>query len=412
MKRVVFSSDTRTYQRHFRILYFWLAVACGTNLLSAGEPITVGETIRIASKILGEERTLLISPPENYQRSSERYPVLYMTDGDAHLLHTRGTLDFLARNGLMPECILVGITNTDRTRDLSPTHWSRIQEDGTRVDMPTSGGAGKFLDFFAQELFPYIESHYRTSPYRIFAGHSLGGLLALHIFAVRNELFQAYMAVSPSLNWDDDYPLRAVGSFLKDRKECNRILFVSMANEEDGMTKPTRFERLQEILGGSGAKGFIWSGKLMADEDHGSVVLRSHYWGLRFIFDGWRLPSTPGSRQFEGTLIELKEHFAKVGKRMGYDILPPEQTVNQYGYQLLARKKSEEAITVFQYNVELYPESANVYDSLGEALEGLGKLKEALDNYSKAVENAAKIGDKRLPVYTRNRDRAAAAKKP
>jgi hypothetical protein len=58
-------------------------------------------------------------------------------------------------------------------------------------------------------------------------------------------------------------------------------------------------------------------------------------------------------------------------------------------------------------------ESANVYDSLGEALEGLGKLKEALGNYTRAVENAAKAGDKRLPIYTRNRDRAvAAAKKP
>ena len=198
----------------------WAGVLCLAFLavpgaLAAGEPITVGETVKIQSKILGEERTLLVSTPANYAQSSERYPVLYMTDGDSHILHTRGTVDFLARNGLMPDCIIVGVTNTNRTRDLSPTHWDPVREDGTREELPASGGAPKFLDFFAQELFPYVESHYRTAPYRIFAGHSLGGLLALHVFAARNEMFNAYIAASPALRWDDDYPLRAVSAFLK-----------------------------------------------------------------------------------------------------------------------------------------------------------------------------------------------------
>jgi hypothetical protein len=380
-------------------------------MLAAAEPITIGETVKIQSKILGEERTLLISTPANYAQSTERYPVLYMTDGDSHILHTRGTVDFLARNGLIPDCIIVGVTNTNRTRDLSPTHWNPVREDGTREELPASGGAPKFLDFFEQELFPYVESHYRTAPYRIFAGHSLGGLLALHIFAARNGMFNAYIAVSPSLRWDDDYPLRAVSEFLKDRKECDRTLFVTMANEEQGDSKPTRFDRLYGILGASEAKGFVFGCKLMTDENHGSVVLRSHYWGLRLIFDGWQIPPTPGSRQFAGTLDQLKEHYAKLSKRLGYAVIPPEQVVNLFGYQLLGQKKTDDAIAVFRYNVELYPDSANVYDSLGEALEGAGQMKEALANYTKAVENATKLKDPRLEIFTRNRDRAAAAVK-
>ncbi len=412
MKRVVCSLIRACCRYRFPLALMAVAIVCGGgNFLLAAESISVGETVRIASKVLGEERTLLISTPANYTKSSERYPVFYMTDGDSHLLHTRGTLDFLARNGRMPDCILVGVTNTDRNRDLTPTRWNYQGEDGSRFAMPSSGGADKFLDFFAQELFPYIESHYRTSPYRIFAGHSLGGLLALHILATRHELFQACIAVSPSLNWDDGYPLRAVAKFLQSQKECRRTLFVSMANEESGSNRPTRLDRLKGILGASETKGFIWDSRQMEDEDHGSVVLRSHYWGLRLIFRDWQLPASPGNRPFAGTLEEFKAHYAGLSRRMEYAVLPPEQTVNLFGYQLLGRRKAEEAIAVFRYNVELYPESANVYDSLGEALEGSGRVREAHENYASAVEKAARIGDSRLAVYTRNRDRTAAAVK-
>jgi len=96
----------------------------------AGQPITIGEIVKVPSKVLGEERTLLISTPANYARSSERYPVLYLTDGDPNLLHTRGTIDFLVRPGQMPDVILVGIRNTDRTRDLTPTPHFLTQKDG------------------------------------------------------------------------------------------------------------------------------------------------------------------------------------------------------------------------------------------------------------------------------------------
>ncbi len=379
---------------------------------AAAEPIAIGERVTIRSQILGEERAILISTPATYGRSTERYPVLYMTDGDAHLTHTRGTVDFLAANGLMPDLIIVGVANTDRTRDLSPTHWVPPAEAGEPPPGPnTSGGADRFLDFFAKELFPYIESHYRTAPYRIFAGHSLGGLLALHIMVARPDMFNAYIAASPALTWDDDYPLRTTKAFFKDRKVFPKTLFVAMGNEEAGNPKPTRFDWLRDTLGRVKAEGFVWGSMLMEDETHGSMVLRAHYWGLRKIFDGWKLPVDPKTGRFAGTLADVKSHYADLGKRLGIPLLPPEQTVNLLGYQFLVGGSGEQAISIFRYNVELYPESANVYDSLGEALERAGRMEEALSSYGTAVEKAQKAKDNRLDVFTRNRDRAAAAVK-
>jgi predicted alpha/beta superfamily hydrolase len=392
--------------RRLALSFALIALVAGTVV--AGEPITIGETVTVQSKILGEERTILVSTPPNYEQTGQRYPVLYMTDGNAHFTHTRGTVDFLARNGLMPQVIIVCIINTDRNRDLSPTHASLTNEDGTVREFPTSGGAPKFLDFFEQELFGYVDAHYRTAPYRVFSGHSFGGLFALNAFFSRPKMFGAVLAVSPSLRWDDELPIRQAKSFFDGREKLDATLFVAMADEEEDDPRPTRLDRLETELKNASTRGFDWQVMRMPDETHGTVVLRAHYWGLRKVFEPWRLPADAETGDFTGDIDDLEAHFAKLSKRVGFDVKPGEDVVNQAGYRLLFANDFDRAIAVFRYNVKLYPDSANVYDSLAEGLENASRLKEALANYSKAVENATKVGDDRLPIFTENRDRVKA----
>lgn len=372
----------------------------------AGEPITVGETVTIRSKILGEDRTILVSTPRGYGAADQPYIVLYMTDGAAHLTHTRGTLDFLYDNGLMPPALLVAVTNTNRSRDLTPTRASLPRFDGSDRDFPSSGGAPAFLDFFERELIPYIEANYRTIPYRVFAGHSLGGLFALTAMMTRPTLFDSWIAVSPSLQWDDDLPIRQAAAFFTDLDELDATLYVAMGNEEAGDPAPTALDRFEAVLEGASVKGFRWQVMRLPDESHGSVVLRAHYWGLRKVFEDWPLPRDPRTGFFSGGRPELEQHYSNLSKRLGFPVQPTELVVNLLGYQALGRDDVGDAIEIFRYNVELYPDAANVYDSLGEALERSGRLNHALANYSKAVDHAKRTGDDRLEVFTRNRDRA------
>ena len=395
--------------RKAAVLVLSLVVSILAPAARAVEPITNAEAVRMTSKVLGEERTILVSIPRGYENGEGRFPVLYLTDGDAHLLHTRGTVDFLARNGLMPDLIIVGVTNTDRARDLTPTRAFRRQADGTTALVQSSGGAAKFLDFFEKELIPYVEATYRTEPFRLFAGHSLGGLFALWALVERTGLFHATIAVSPTLDWDDGVILGRTAKFLEGRKELRHTLFVTMADEEAGDPSPTRFDRLRKTLKSAKAAGFVRATELMEDEDHGSVVLRSHYDGLRKVFEGWRLPRDRKAGGYPGTLDALKKHYGQLSERLGYAVRPPELTVNLVGYQHLLRKDVKGALPFFLWNVELHPESANVHDSLGEALETAGKNAEALASYEKAVEVAKKLSDARLEVFVRNRDRLAAA---
>jgi uncharacterized protein len=396
----------RRYSMRALILFSFLLFgfssynAYGQNLQADGP-----SRVQIKSAVLGEERTILVRLPAGYERSSERYPVLYMTDGDAHMTHTSSTIEFLARNGRISDMIVVGITNTDRTRDLTPTNATLQDGNGRPIQFPTSGGADNFLRFIETELIPYVEGHYRTQPYRVFAGHSLGGLFAVHAFLAKTDLFNAYIAVSPSLQWDNEVELKRAQEFLKDRKELKKTLFVSLGDEQGGILNG--FKGFKDLLDKSKLKGFHTEVEHLTDEDHGSVVLRSHYMGLRKVFEGWQLPRDPQTGAFTGGLQGAEEHYKKLSEKFGYTIQIPENLVNALGYQYLFAGKMEEAIATFETNVKMYPNSANVYDSLAEAYEKSGRLDQARPNYEKAYTIGKEKNDPNLAIYKTNFDRVA-----
>lgn len=370
----------------------------------AATPITIGEMVKIESKVMAEERKVLISLPDAYYRgNSARFPVLYLTDGDAHIMHTRGTVDFLAQNGLMPNMIIVGVTNTDRTRDLTPTQTDFKNPDGTVTKFPSSGGGDRYLDFFEKELIPYIETNYRTLPYRAFFGHSFGGLFAVHAFLTRPDLFNAVVAVSPTLYWDSDLELKRARTFFAARTTLPRTFFMTVGKE--GIAMETAFETMRKTLASNKAAGFRWGSMTFPDEDHGSVVLRSHYYALKKIFAGWRLQRDPETGTFTASFDDLKKHYAELSTRLGWNVVPPEGTVNLIGYQALQKKDAARALDFFRYNVANYPDSANVYDSQGDGLDAAGQLDEALASYTKAAKLGEKGDDPNLDAFRKNVER-------
>ena len=375
------------------------------------------KTLTLKSSVLGEDRIVLVRTPAGYETNKLSYPVLYMTDGDAHMGHTASTIDFLTRNGRMSDLIVVGVTNTDRTRDLTPVKSTAKNEAG-ELQNPTSGGSDNFLKFFETELIPQVEKQYRVRPYRILAGHSLGGLFAIHSMISKPGLFNSYVAVSPSLQWENGEALKRAEEYLKNQKEMNVTLFVSLGNEQGGISES--FDRFREVLSKTSIKGFAWQAERMADEDHGSVVLRSHYFGLRKVYEGWQAPRDPMSGGVLGGLKGAEEHYKKLSEKFGYSIPVPENLINQMGYTFLANGKREEAIAVFQLNIERYPESANVYDSLAEAYERGGRIELAEPLYDKARVLGQQNNDPNAATFKANYERAnaklketqAASKKP
>jgi predicted alpha/beta superfamily hydrolase len=372
----------------------------------------VPQRLDIHSKVLNEDRVIWVRLPDGYEQSKAVYPVLYQTDAPQHVNETGGVIDYLVTNDRMPQLIVVGIANTDRTRDLTPSRADAKNPDGTSVPFPTSGGADKFLEFIQTELMPEIEHRYRTAPYKIFAGHSFGGLLAIHTLVNHPDMFDAYIAVSPSLQWDDGRTLHQAQQFFASQKELKKTLFFSLASEGNTPNPMgANFDAFNKTLEAHTPKGFVWKMARYPDEDHGSTTLLAHYAGLKEVFTDWQMPRDPKTFQYVGGLQGVEQHYRTLSERYGYAIPIPEATLNQFGYQLMGAKKHDDAILVFKRNVALYPASANVYDSLGEGLEAAGKYDDARQNFEKAIEMATKTNDPVLPQFKQHLERVTAEAK-
>ena len=117
---IMFSRRTTCFRKSLQFLYSFAVLLIVSSIAFAQPRTGTIKTLKIKSAVLGEERTVLVRTPVGYESNKIRYPVLYMTDGDPHINHTASTIEFLTQNGRIPELIVVGVTNTDRTRDLTP----------------------------------------------------------------------------------------------------------------------------------------------------------------------------------------------------------------------------------------------------------------------------------------------------
>ncbi len=373
--------------------------------------IVFGEIDSIYSEVLGESRKIWVHMPASASDDTfgkTKYPVLYLLDGPSHFYSVTGMIKQLSTNGnsMVPEMIIVAIPNTNRTRDLTPTNTDRSPFEGDTAWLKDSGGGEKFNDFIEKELIPYIDENYPTSPYRTYVGHSFGGLAVMNTLFTRPELFSNYVAIDPSLWWDNQIVLNKAKISLSESKFDNKSLYIGVANTmADGM----KIENVSQDTARSSVhirsilefaetadeqsdNGLSFAWKYYEDDDHGSVPLITEYDAMRFLFPWYNFKELnqfydPSSK---ATPDELKSaivaHYKKVSDHFGYDILPPEAFVNSLGYGFMNPDKFDLAYAALQMNIENYPNSSNVYDSMGDYYLATKDSVKALELFTKALE--------------------------
>lgn len=375
------------------ILFFscLFIIFSGNQLYSQTGNIIIGNNITLNSKILDEDRTIQVYLPDSYNTSKANYPVVYLMDGEGHFSYTAGLLQFFARNNMAPEMILVGIPNTFRNRDFTPI---------ADVTVAGSGGADNFLKVLKEELIPMIEGKYRTFPYRIMIGHSLTGMYCFYTMLKEPGLFNSFVAVSPWVIYHNNFLVDFINKELPNHTSLKKeIYFTAGSLEQQDLL--TTLNRFNEILKNKAPEDLTWNYKLMPNENHGSQFLLAVYDGLNKFFTGWNLPDEVASKGLKSVL----NHYEKLSLKFGFDVLPQEAALNNIGYYFLQRNNYDEAVDIFKKNAELYPESANVYDSLGEAYENMTNYELALKNYDKAYTIAKATNHSFLSTFQKNFER-------
>jgi predicted alpha/beta superfamily hydrolase len=346
--------------------------------------ISAGQKIEFHSKALQEERTVLIRLPEGYETSELRCPVLYLLDGEFFFVQASSAVNYLSqlayvRNQRIPQMIVVGIVNVDRNRDYTPTH---APKQLNRLEFPTSGKADKFLEFMSAELFPLIESRYRTQPYRILVGWSLGGLLTVYTYLEHSDSFSAYLAISPSMWWDEDLFVKKTASILQKRKISDKRITVTLGALEGGdMDRSVRrgFVPLMKQAPQHQVRfGFIEIPK----EGHDYVTYKALYEGLRSVYPDWQMPVD----QLEKGIAGIESFYRDLSGEYGYAIPVPESAYSELANYVYNQVSTEAAIDIAKQYVGAYPKSSYAYYRLGRFNHLNGNLEAAKKCYQRAIE--------------------------
>ncbi|MBA4804945.1 MAG: alpha/beta hydrolase [Brevundimonas sp.] len=234
----------------------------------AETPIVIGTSYALPSAAYGGTREINVWLPPGYAESAATYPVLYLLDGgttwqDFH--HISGLAQLGTVNGTTRDVILVGVASVDRRNELAlPTENPELI-----ARYPTQGESERFRRFLAEEVQPFVEGRFRGNGETALMGESLAGLFVVETFLKAPEMFDAYVAVSPSLWWDGGRLAEQAGAHLRDHSNAPRTLILTLGDEGPEMQAP--MDRLVANLRDHALPALDWSFTPRPGESHATI---------------------------------------------------------------------------------------------------------------------------------------------
>jgi len=348
------------------------------------EKIVIGEKITISSEILNEDRQILVHLPQDYEYSGNKFPVLYVLDGEFFFYQAIGAVQFLSEcsyiyNNPIPEMIIVAVVNVDRNRDYTPTY---APNQLGSLYYPTSGKADRFLEFIEKELIPEIDIRYRTQPFRTLTGWSFGGLFTVHTFINNPELFSAYLAISPSLWWDEDMYVSKFDSIFKNYQFLPKKLTITCGTLEGGSIGRSVKDGFVPIIKKRRPNDYQFNFVEIPDEGHPFVPYKALYDGLASVFSDYPMPFEKVDEGYES----IEKYFSELSKRYDYKIKISEWAYMNLINDLNGKGKHKEAMDIANlYHID-YPHSAWAILLIGRAFEHMSNYTKSKEYYELAIK--------------------------
>ncbi len=355
-----------------------------------------------SSVVLRERRAVRVVTPAGYDTATRSYPVLVLLDAhdDLQFRAAVANVAYLSAEDALPPLLIVGIENArNRTRDLTPD--TLANPDGRL----SGGGGDRFLEYIRQELMPMVSRTYRTAPYVVFAGHSFGGLLAVHVAASYPTLAQAVIAMSPSLwvNGEQATPRFVHG--IASRTTGLRFFTTRGAFEPGIDTSTARFEkRLRTALRQRSNTVVAFEHRRYDFDSHDVTPPASLVDGLRWVFRDYSFAelgrTMPGSRSrldsagveravraSEGVIRRSEAAFppALLGATPGPTGVMPASRYVQLVPALTALRQPGAGISIFGRALAAYPYDPRLHSAMAIMRLARGDTVTAIADLQKAI---------------------------
>lgn len=245
-----------------------------------------GSEVRMLYSAYVEQKyQLFIALPEGYLQSQERYPVLYATDANWCFTTIYNEVDM---NMALPSMIVVGVGYPPeeagnigrlRSRDFLVT-----EDKKSGVE---SGGGGRFLSFFREELFPFIDANYRTVPGdRAGFFYSYGGTFGMYTMLHETDMFSRYIMGAPDLSWDNEICFDYEEAYAEKHADLAANLYLSVGSfDEDPEDKnASSLMRFHAILRRRKYEGLKMTLDVFNGKTHQSGLMPAVSRGLEAVF--------------------------------------------------------------------------------------------------------------------------------
>jgi predicted alpha/beta superfamily hydrolase len=354
---------------------FFLPVSATTMV---EETISIGKVNRISleSKVLGDTRDLIIHLPNNYTKSNQSYPVLYLIDGNRHIEHAIVSTNLLQSQKRIPEQIIVAVSNNDE-----------MHHD---PDMALS----KFTDFVKNEVMSYVNSKYKTSGLNTLYGHTKAGWFTAEVLANQPELFRNYIIASAPLQ-DDESKIynKILANGVKQNSQV-KSLYIAVSKEADEPRLYTEaFNKFVNFLLENPPRNLDWRSEHLIKQVHMTTSVPSLYNGLTHVFNNYQAPSFANLKEYLdfGGFKGLENYYNKRAKI--YDIKPQiaENTLLNAANMLLSEREYKRALDLYLTVILDYPESAAAHSGAGQAYYSLKQYDKSILAHQTAVKLANKL---------------------
>lgn len=381
----------------------------------------------IESERLKDSVKLVISLPENYATSDERYPVVYILDGKWFFSQGVSSQKHFSRFKMTPNLIIIGIENTVRQR-----RWY------TRA-------AKEFNQFLAEELIPAMNQKFRTSSDRLLFGWEISGGFVIESLGSSPNLFTGYLAASPGpidKTFMEHYQYRyeAIKMMVNSNNNIKSFLFFTTGTSD----YPAQYgvDNLINLLEENPLGGFQWTYEKLDEETHPTTPFKTIHKGIEAYYRYYPVlrfnsvkeyVSMGGSEYLESYYVIRKEKYGFSKERNTSDYLNTcknivfkamsEENYKAFDYYIkefvpkdmldithynhasrfaefyLKNDNPEMALDLISYYIDKFPEAARPYHILGNVYLQMGDKRNARNNYLKAIDLGEQNADRRLSEY-------------
>lgn len=359
--------------------------------------ITIATVDSMYSETLKEYREIWVHLPAD-GKEGEKYPILYVLDAPEQFTPAMGIVDHLELWD-MPKTIIVGIPNTDRMRDFTPT----VVAPAPGEPYEKSGEYENFIKFMECELAPYLKNKYPVDEMSTIVGHSTAGLFVVSTYVSHPRVFDKYLAIDPSVWWDDEAFLETAEELLQEDNYKNKSLHITAANSYDVDTVRVRRMNTKQTAGlranlnlhdilVANKKHLDVTWEYYPEDDHRSLIIPSLYSGIKNLFnwykfkERWRF-NTPKEYSAAELTQPFYDHFSTLSTHFKREMKPNWQFANDVGFFILeAHDLPKKAKAYLEVNLHFYPDESRSYVAMGDFYAKEKETREAIVNYQKAIE--------------------------